>query len=172
MARDITETSSISSDHQPGGLKTQLFQLLPRHATFQVKLTVHQLDGVPQLKGRFLTKWKFKNVQSKNVQSGNTTLFPWRGKAKDAGHGGLQQSRSHEDLPSTSAAANTRLTPNSVSSIPTGHVADIKGYTAPKDLANYAVVWEETITAAVQFSIKRENGALLPNELRLVVRQV
>lgn len=36
---------------------------LPKHATFHVKLVIHQLNCVPFVSGEFRIKWKFENLQ-------------------------------------------------------------------------------------------------------------
>lgn len=63
-------TSESTSDHQqhvlPHALRSQLGQLLPKHALFQVHVKVEQLSNVPLISGQFAMRWKFKNVQSRS----------------------------------------------------------------------------------------------------------
>lgn len=63
-------TSESASDHQqhvlPHALRSQLGQLLPKHALFQVHVKVEQLSNVPLISGQFAVRWKFKNVQSRS----------------------------------------------------------------------------------------------------------
>ncbi|KAH7928372.1 hypothetical protein BV22DRAFT_1126652 [Leucogyrophana mollusca] len=46
----------------PSGLRAQLAHLLPRHALFLVRLTIHQLSSVPLVHGEFGVRWKFKGT--------------------------------------------------------------------------------------------------------------
>lgn len=64
--RPSTSRSSTSSDVSTTthGLRSQLGQLLPKHALFQVRLHIDQLSNVPLISGQFAVRWKFKNVHS------------------------------------------------------------------------------------------------------------
>lgn len=53
-----------NSDPPGHGLRSQLQNLLPRHALFHARVQVHQLSSVPLVHGEFAARWKFKNVQS------------------------------------------------------------------------------------------------------------
>src|ERR1700710_1262309 len=46
------------------GFRAQLAHLLPRHAVFLLRLTIHQLSSVPLVHGEFGVRWKFKGVTS------------------------------------------------------------------------------------------------------------
>lgn len=64
-----SSSSSSSNDVTPNhshhhGFRSQLGHLLPRHALFQVHLTIEELSNVPLVKGQFGVRWKFKSVQS------------------------------------------------------------------------------------------------------------
>ncbi|EGO01210.1 hypothetical protein SERLA73DRAFT_159695 [Serpula lacrymans var. lacrymans S7.3] len=48
----------------PSGLRAQIAHLLPRHALFHVRLTIHQLSSVPFVSGEFGVRWKFKGVST------------------------------------------------------------------------------------------------------------
>ena len=41
-----------------------MFQLIPRHALFHVRVNIHQLESVPLVKGEFGIRWKFRKVKS------------------------------------------------------------------------------------------------------------
>ncbi|KAH7882980.1 hypothetical protein F5I97DRAFT_161244 [Phlebopus sp. FC_14] len=58
-------------DHPPAsptnpssGLRAHFSHLLPRHAVFLVRLTVHELHNVPLVHGEFGVRWKVKGVTS------------------------------------------------------------------------------------------------------------
>ncbi|OAX35555.1 hypothetical protein K503DRAFT_858548 [Rhizopogon vinicolor AM-OR11-026] len=59
------------------GFRAQLAHLLPRHAVFLLRLTVHQLSSVPLVHGEFGVRWKFKGVTS-----GGGLLGKVKGKGK------------------------------------------------------------------------------------------
>lgn len=54
--------SSVNTHHS--SLRNQLYNILPKHALFKVKVTIHQLSNVPFLGGQYGVKWRFRNVQS------------------------------------------------------------------------------------------------------------
>jgi hypothetical protein len=58
--RTIPPDTSSSNSH---GLRAQIHQLMPRHAYFNVRVTIHEISSVPLVRGEFGVKWKFKNVQ-------------------------------------------------------------------------------------------------------------
>lgn len=58
---DNKHANSDSSGH---GLRSQLQNLLPRHALFHARVQIHQISSVPLVHGEFAARWKFKNVQS------------------------------------------------------------------------------------------------------------
>lgn len=62
------------------GFRAQLAQLLPRHAVFILRLTIHQLSSVPLVHGEFGVRWKFKGVTS-----GGGLLGKVKGKGKAGG---------------------------------------------------------------------------------------
>lgn len=60
-----SSTSQVSTaSNQTHGFRNQFGSLLPRHALFQVQLSIEELSNVPLVKGQFGVRWKFKNVQS------------------------------------------------------------------------------------------------------------
>lgn len=65
------------------GFRAQLAHLLPRHAIFLLRLTIHQLSSVPFVNGEFEVRWKFKGVTS-----GGGLLGKVKGKGKAIGTNG------------------------------------------------------------------------------------
>ncbi|KIK99566.1 hypothetical protein PAXRUDRAFT_822646 [Paxillus rubicundulus Ve08.2h10] len=63
----------------PTGLRAHFAHLLPRHAVFLVRLTVHQLHNVPLVHGEFAVRWKVKGVTS---PPGGGILGKVKGKSK------------------------------------------------------------------------------------------
>ncbi|KAG8906968.1 hypothetical protein FRB99_005610 [Tulasnella sp. 403] len=55
--------------HNEEGLGHKLLSLLPltRHATFRVKLTMHDVTNIPFQNGSFALRWKFKNASRSNT---------------------------------------------------------------------------------------------------------
>ncbi|KAJ7907083.1 hypothetical protein B0H13DRAFT_2332698 [Mycena leptocephala] len=55
-------THSVPADTDPAphptGLRPQLHHLLPRHALFHVRITIHQLSSVPLVHGKFGVRWR------------------------------------------------------------------------------------------------------------------
>ena len=90
-----TESSSTISTHPTAGpsLRSHLFNILPKHALFKVKLHIRQISNVPLLGGDFAVKWRFRNVQSpggnhsgllsKMKASSSSATMTLKGKTKD-----------------------------------------------------------------------------------------
>lgn len=87
-------SSSTASTHSAGpSLRSHLFNILPKHALFKVKLHIHQISNVPLLGGDFAAKWRFRNVQSpggthsgllsKMKANSSTATMTLKGKTKD-----------------------------------------------------------------------------------------
>ena len=87
-------SSSTPSTHSAGpSLRSHLFNILPKHALFKVRLHIHQISNVPLLGGDFAVKWRFRNVQSPSGTHGgllsmmkansSTTTMTLKGKTKD-----------------------------------------------------------------------------------------
>ena len=86
-------TASSSTRSAGPSLRSHLFNILPKHALFKVKLHIRQISNVPLLGGEFAVKWRFRNVQSPGgthggllsmmrANSSTTTMTP-KGKTKD-----------------------------------------------------------------------------------------
>ncbi|KIJ63609.1 hypothetical protein HYDPIDRAFT_41015 [Hydnomerulius pinastri MD-312] len=71
---------------QPTGIRAHFAHLLPRHAVFLVRLTVHQLHNVPLVHGEFGVRWKVKGVTSPSTGGG--ILGKVKGRSKGRGRGG------------------------------------------------------------------------------------
>ncbi|KAH9944892.1 N-terminal C2 in EEIG1 and EHBP1 proteins-domain-containing protein [Amylocystis lapponica] len=75
-----SSSSTLASQTHPYGLRTQLGQLLPKHALFQVHVLIDSLSNVPLMGGEFGVRWKFKNVQSgSGLLSKMRGTRPWTG---------------------------------------------------------------------------------------------
>ncbi|KAG1872918.1 hypothetical protein DFJ58DRAFT_760351 [Suillus subalutaceus] len=73
-------TSPTNGTAHSSGFRAQLAHLLPRHAIFLLRLTIHQLSSVPFVNGEFEVRWKFKGVTS-----GGGLLGKVKGKGKAIG---------------------------------------------------------------------------------------
>ncbi|KAG2040702.1 hypothetical protein BDR03DRAFT_948318 [Suillus americanus] len=73
-------TSPTNGTAHSSGFRAQLAHLLPRHAIFLLRLTIHQLSSVPFVNGEFEVRWKFKGVTS-----GGGLLGKVKGKSKAIG---------------------------------------------------------------------------------------
>ncbi|KIJ16371.1 hypothetical protein PAXINDRAFT_98843 [Paxillus involutus ATCC 200175] len=87
-AHPQSSPTPVTPSH-PTGLRAHFAHLLPRHAVFLVRLTVHQLHNVPLVHGEFGVRWKVKGVTS---PSGGGILGKVKGKSKaktkvNNGHG-------------------------------------------------------------------------------------
>ena len=87
-------SSSTISTHSAGpSLRSHLFNILPKHALFKVKVHIRQISNVPLLGGDFAVKWRFRNVQSPGGNHGgllsrmkansSSTTMTLKGKTKD-----------------------------------------------------------------------------------------
>nr|GAT51152.1 predicted protein [Mycena chlorophos] len=149
----------MTDDLRPTGLKAQLHHLLPRHATFRVRVQIHQLASVPLVHGEFSARWKFKNTQKP------------RGKTR-------VESEFDEDL-LLSVPAHTQegsSTP-SLEEVPIG-VADeeatastARGQTPWQPLREHSVTWDHQLSVLVQMSIDRGSHELLPHPFKVTILQ-
>ena len=69
-------------------------QLLPRHALFHVRVTIHQLASVPLVKGEFGIRWKFKKVKPRK-ENGKERHDKGKGKA-DSVHADTDDDEEHD----------------------------------------------------------------------------
>ncbi|PSR75636.1 hypothetical protein PHLCEN_2v8927 [Hermanssonia centrifuga] len=89
-------SSSSSVTPLPGhGFRTQLGQLLPKHALFQVHLHIDQLSNVPLVSGEFGVRWKFKNVHTgpglfTRMKNRSVSSQSFVGGKKDKGKGRME----------------------------------------------------------------------------------
>lgn len=51
------------------GLRAHLAQLLPRHAVFRARITLHQLNNVPLVRGEFAVRWHVRGVVGRGFLS-------------------------------------------------------------------------------------------------------
>ncbi|KAJ6544820.1 N-terminal C2 in EEIG1 and EHBP1 proteins-domain-containing protein [Mycena vulgaris] len=156
---------------QPTGLRAQLHHLLPRHALFHVRITIHQLASVPLVHGEFGVRWKFKN----------THKVKGKGKAKnpEPDHDGDGDSFGSADTsteePQTLGAPSSHHRSGSSSSIfpPDGSQpsTSARGQTPWLPLRDHAVSWDQPLSTVVQMSIERDTHRLLPHPFKLTVLQ-
>ncbi|KAF7375023.1 C2 NT-type domain-containing protein [Mycena sanguinolenta] len=150
----------------PTGLRAQLHHLIPRHALFHVRITIHQLASVPLVHGEFGARWKFKN----------THKVKGKGKAKAA------PEREHDDGDSLGSADTSTEEPqialNQASSSSTVGSEDPQttntsksGQTGWLQLEDHSVTWDQSLSAVVQMSIERNTHRLLPHPFKLTVLQ-
>ncbi|KAI6041514.1 N-terminal C2 in EEIG1 and EHBP1 proteins-domain-containing protein [Pisolithus marmoratus] len=74
-----TAPSLAPTPSHPTGIRAHFAQLLPRHAVFLVRFTIHQLNNVPLVRGEFGLRWKVKGVTNGGI------LGKVKGKAKGRG---------------------------------------------------------------------------------------
>ncbi|KAI6014441.1 hypothetical protein PISMIDRAFT_672142 [Pisolithus microcarpus 441] len=60
------QSLSLASNHATG-IRAHFAQLLPRHAVFLVRITIHQLNNVPLVRGEFGVRWKVKGVTNGGI---------------------------------------------------------------------------------------------------------
>ncbi|KAJ7773077.1 N-terminal C2 in EEIG1 and EHBP1 proteins-domain-containing protein [Mycena metata] len=166
--------SNNNGDHPapasaPTGLRAQLHHLLPRHALFQVRITIHQLASVPLVNGEFGVKWKFKN----------THKVKGKAKAPEPEHDGDGDSFGSAD---TSIEEPQMLSPPSSNAHSTSSTSMLDDPQAPSTsarsgqtpwlpLREHAVTWDQSLSAVVQMSIERDTHTLLPHPFKLTVLQ-
>ncbi|KAJ7022616.1 N-terminal C2 in EEIG1 and EHBP1 proteins-domain-containing protein [Mycena alexandri] len=155
----------------PTGLRAQLHHLLPRHALFQVRITIHQLASVPLVNGEFGVKWKFKNTHKV------------KGKAKapependgDGDSFGSADTSIEEPQMLSAPSSNTHSTGTSTTSMlddPQAPSTSARsGQTPWLPLREHAVTWDQSLSAVVQMSIERDTHTLLPHPFKLTVLQ-
>ncbi|KAJ6577206.1 N-terminal C2 in EEIG1 and EHBP1 proteins-domain-containing protein [Mycena capillaripes] len=156
-----------SAPAAPTGLRAQLHHLLPRHALFHVRITIHQLASVPLVHGEFGARWKFKN----------THKFKGKGKAKapEPEHDGDGDSFGSADTsteePHTSVAPSNSHSASSSSVLDAQASTSARGQTPWVPLRDHSVTWEQPLSAVVQMNIERDTHYLLPHPFKLTVVQ-
>ncbi|KAJ7475677.1 N-terminal C2 in EEIG1 and EHBP1 proteins-domain-containing protein [Mycena latifolia] len=154
----------------PTGLRAQLHHLLPRHALFHVRITIHQLASVPLVHGEFGVRWKFKN----------THKVKGKGKAKnpEPEHDGDGDSfgsadTSTEEPQNLGAPSHHHRSASSSGLAPDNAQASTsaRGQTPWLPLRDHAVTWDQPLSAVVQMSIDRDTHHLLPHPFKLTVLQ-
>ncbi|KAG2076282.1 hypothetical protein BDR04DRAFT_1090263 [Suillus decipiens] len=111
-----------SPSTHPSGFRAQLAHLLPRHAIFLLRLTIHQLNSVPLVNGEFEVRWKFKGATSgggllgkvKNKAMGSSTPNGSASSAK--GKEKQKPSESEGDAANANDASDVQSITNSNSS--------------------------------------------------------
>ncbi|KAG2347250.1 hypothetical protein BDR05DRAFT_722635 [Suillus weaverae] len=95
------------------GFRAQLAHLLPRHAIFLLRLTIHQLSSVPLVNGEFEVRWKFKGVTS-----GGGLLGKVKGKGKAIGTKGNELDPVAVDTSDAQSTTNSNSSHSHDPSIP------------------------------------------------------
>lgn len=117
-------SSSTSQTHSTGpSLRSHLFNILPKHALFKVKVHVRQISNVPLLGGDFAVRWRFKNAQSpggnhsgllsKMKANSSSATMTLKGKSKDYFPGGEDSSITQSTYPWSANGTAGRDTPDS-----------------------------------------------------------
>ncbi|KAJ7494591.1 N-terminal C2 in EEIG1 and EHBP1 proteins-domain-containing protein [Mycena galericulata] len=157
------DSSAPAPAHPPTGLRHTLHHLLPRHALFHVRITIHQLASVPLVGGEFGVKWKFSR----------TKKLPVKGKGKAKAH-----EHEHDgDGDSYGSADSTEEPHPSSNGHPTADSEEPQASTAARGqtpwlpLRDHAVSWDQSLSAVVQMSIERDTHCLLPHPFKLTVLQ-
>ncbi|KAF7323935.1 C2 NT-type domain-containing protein [Mycena kentingensis (nom. inval.)] len=150
-------------DDRPTGLKAQLHNLLPRHATFRVRTQIHHLASVPLVSGEFAVRWKFKNTQ--------------RVKKPRTGDEETLQVPAHAQAASSSSSLDEGEPSSSDDSKPADifssddETTSARGQTAWAPLKDHSVNWEHTLSVFAQMNIDRDSHHLLPHPFKLSIVQ-
>ncbi|KAJ7104303.1 N-terminal C2 in EEIG1 and EHBP1 proteins-domain-containing protein [Mycena belliarum] len=161
----------------PTGLRAQLHHLLPRHALFHVRITVHQLASVPLVTGEFGVRWQFKNTHKVKGKGKAKQPDPERdgdgdsfGSADTSTEEPQTQTQSQSTQSHSShhhSASTGRLAPDDQDQA----ITSARGQTPWLPLRDHAVSWEQPLSAVVQMSIDRDTHRLLPHPFKLTVLQ-
>lgn len=179
------------------GFRAQLAHLLPRHAIFLLRLTIHQLSSVPFVNGEFEVRWKFKGVTSgggllgkvkgKGRAMGSTTPNGGASSAK-----GKEKEKLHEseiDVANVNDASDAQSITNSNSShshgpsIPSVIVSANSPVVSPTSTSNTGTVSTPSTTSSSQHSrtqhvppqylsadwLPQSASILSPNHLRMPI---
>ncbi|KAJ6625110.1 N-terminal C2 in EEIG1 and EHBP1 proteins-domain-containing protein [Mycena sp. CBHHK59/15] len=163
------------------GLRAQLKHLIPRHALFHVRITIHQLASVPLVHGEFGVRWKFKNVHN--------SPKPPADKARGKGTANAAPEGDADSFGSNDTSTEEQPHPPSMLSVPSEHqhtpssssslfddaapsTTGARGQTPWQPLRDHSVSWEHPLDAVVQMSIERDSTHHLhPHPFKLVVMQ-
>ncbi|KAL4076744.1 hypothetical protein V8B97DRAFT_1866834 [Scleroderma yunnanense] len=74
-----TNGHATTTARQPTGIRAHFAHLLPRHAVFLLRISIHELNNVPLVRGEFGVRWKVKGVTNGGL------LGKVRGRAKGKG---------------------------------------------------------------------------------------
>ncbi|KAF8207602.1 N-terminal C2 in EEIG1 and EHBP1 proteins-domain-containing protein [Mycena galopus ATCC 62051] len=162
-----THNKDDAPAHHPTGLRAQLHHLIPRHALFHVRITIHQLASVPLVHGEFGVRWKFKNTH----------------KVKGKGKGKAAPEPEHDVDEDSLGSADTSTEEPQTLQIPSHNQAASSGTDEPQTntsragqtgwlpLKDHSVTWDQSLSAVVQMSIERDTHRLLPHPFKLTVVQ-
>ncbi|KAJ7639295.1 N-terminal C2 in EEIG1 and EHBP1 proteins-domain-containing protein [Roridomyces roridus] len=169
-------SSPDQDPHAPGKLRTQLGHLLPRHALFDVRITIHQLASVPLVSGEFGCRWKFKNTKSvKGKERAHQEPEPEPDHDSSGDNHSMVSGEASTDDPHTlsipsqgKAASDSSLSKEDDSHEET---TSARGQTPWVPLREHSVIWEQPLSTVVQMSIERHTHKLLPLPFKLTVLQ-
>ncbi|KAK7033009.1 C2 NT-type domain-containing protein [Favolaschia claudopus] len=154
----------------PTGLRAQLNHLLPRHALFQVRITIHQLASVPLVHGEFGVRWKFKNTQ-KVKGKGKAKASPGIDHDEDADSFGSADTSAEEPQSQQTHSSSSAPSSTTVSVDDPQTNTSRSGQTGWGPLKDHSVIWDHPLSAVVQMSIERDTHRLLPHPFKLDVVQ-
>lgn len=93
----VSLTPTPATPSHPTGIRAHFAQLLPRHAVFLVRISIHELNNVPLVRGEFGVRWKVKGVTNGGLL----------GKVKGRGKGkGKSQNTKGTSAPDTSSRSH------------------------------------------------------------------
>ncbi|GJJ16290.1 hypothetical protein Clacol_010586 [Clathrus columnatus] len=188
-------STSTSSIHTTESRFTHLRDFLPfqKHAIFRVDLLIHELQSVPFISGEFRIKWKFEDLQAvssdgrplgfgralalklekrknNNERKGKQKLVVLEGSSLDLEKNpaiGSSPQIPILDLPESPNPSPPPLPQRQNSTH--SHLSNDPQSSSSN--ANFKVIFESQINAAVQMTIEKETLALLPSRLKLTVMQ-
>ncbi|KAJ7111497.1 N-terminal C2 in EEIG1 and EHBP1 proteins-domain-containing protein [Mycena epipterygia] len=161
---------TVAPAQAPTGLRAQLHHLLPRHALFHVRITIHQLASVPLVNGEFGVRWRFKNTHK--VKGKGKSKAPEPEQEGDGDSFGSADTSAEEPqtlgVPSHDQSASSSSV---FSADEPQESASTRGQTPWLPLRDHSVSWEQSLSAVVQMSIDRGTHRLLPHPFKLTVLQ-
>ncbi|KAJ6552207.1 N-terminal C2 in EEIG1 and EHBP1 proteins-domain-containing protein [Mycena vulgaris] len=154
----------------PTGLRAQLHHLLPRHALFHVRITIHQLASVPLVHGEFGVRWRFKNTHKLKGKAKAKAPEP----EQDGDGDSFGSADTNAEDPQTLGVPSHGKFASDSSVFSTNGPEDrtsTRGQTPWLPLRDHSVSWEQPLSAVVQMSIDRDTHRLLPHPFKLTVLQ-
>ncbi|KAJ7635300.1 N-terminal C2 in EEIG1 and EHBP1 proteins-domain-containing protein [Roridomyces roridus] len=159
-------TSELDDAPSGGKLRAHLAHLLPRHARFNVRITIHQLASVPLLGGEFGCRWRFKNTTHMKARDSRDS---WDHDSGDSySMASSDDPRVYAIPPRRKGSSDSSLSMDD--DYPEGSTST-RGRTPWLPLRDHSVTWEHPLSTVVQMSIERHTHKLLPHPFKLTVLQ-